>query len=86
MQCCVETHLTNAHVSTLRRGMGDPFSPNHALKEPSPIFSIFPYFWGFWYHKKDNNFLITHVKFHRRKVLRLEDINETVSGYGNHNH
>ena len=26
-----------------------------------------------------------HEKFHSWKVMRLEDINEKVSGYGNHN-
>ena len=29
--------------------------------------------------------LITHGKFNSWNILRLEDINENVSGYGNHN-
>ena len=31
-------------------------------------------------------FPITHVKFHSWKVFRLENINENMSGYGNHNY
>ena len=30
-------------------------------------------------------FLITHGKFYSWKLFRLEDTNENVSGYGNHN-
>ena len=49
------------------------------LKEPSPIF------WRFCYHKKVHIFLINPGKFNNWKVFRLEDINENVSGHGNHN-
>ena len=52
----------------------------------SYFFNFFPNFWWFWYHKNAHIFLITHVKFHGLRVLRLEDINENESGYGNHNH
>ena len=51
-----------------------------SLKEPSPG--------RFWYHKIHKEaciFLITHVKFYSWKLFRLEDINESVAGYGNHN-
>ena len=34
---------------------------------------------------KAHIFLIIHVKFYSSKVLSLEDINENVPGYGNHN-
>ena len=36
-------------------------------------------------YKKAHIFLITYVKFYSWKVFRLEDINENVAGYGNHN-
>ena len=52
----------------------------------SDLFNFFPNFRRFWYHKKAHIFLITHVKFHGWKVFRLEEINENVPGYGNHNH
>ena len=39
----------------------------------------------FWYHKKAHIFLIIHDKFHSWKMLQLEDINENVPDYGNHN-
>ena len=51
----------------------------------SYLFNFFPNFLGFWYHKKAHIFLITHVKFHSWKVMRLEDINKKISGYGNRN-
>ena len=35
--------------------------------------------------KKPNIFLIIHGEFHSWKVFHLEDINENVPGYGNHN-
>ena len=55
------------------------------LKEPRPIFSMFfSKFWRFWY-KKAHNFLMTYGKFYSWKAFRLEDINENVPGYGNHN-
>ena len=55
------------------------------LKKPSPISSFFFHtFWRFCYHKKAHIFLITHVEFYSYKVFRLEDINENMSGYGNH--
>ena len=49
------------------------------LKGPSPVQS------RFWYHKKAHIFLITHGKFNSWKVFFLEDINEYVPAYGNHN-
>ena len=52
----------------------------------SDLFNFLPNFWRFWYHMKVYIFLIIHVKFHGWKVFRLEEINENVSGYGNHNH
>ena len=58
------------------------------LKKPSPIFSFFfqTILRRFWYYKKAHIFLITNDKFHSWKAFRLEDINENVPGYGNHNH
>ena len=49
------------------------------------LFNFFSNFWRLWYQKKVNIFLITHGKFHSWKVFHLEDINENVPGYGNHN-
>ena len=46
----------------------------------------FSQLWRLWYHKKAYIYLITHVKFYGWKVLRSEDINEKVSGYGNRQH
>ena len=37
------------------------------------------------FDEKARIFLITHGKFPSWKVIRLEDINENVPGYGNHN-
>ncbi len=48
----------------------------------------FRFFFNFrkcWYPKKVCIFLITHVKFYGGKMYRLEDINENVTSYGNHN-
>ena len=47
--------------------------------------SYFSNFWQFWYHRKAHIFLITHVKFYSPNMLHLEDINENMSDYGNHN-
>ena len=55
------------------------------LKGPNSIFSFFPNFWRFWYHKKAHMFLKTHDKFHSLKGFRLEDIIENTLGYGKHN-
>ena len=53
------------------------------LKEPSPIFSTsFETFGDFAITRKI--YLIIH-EVYSWKVFCLEDINETVSGYGNHN-
>ena len=52
----------------------------------SYLFNFFPTFGDFDITKKAHIFLITHVKFHGWKVLHLDNINEKVSGYGNHNH
>ena len=56
-------------------------------EEPSRIFSTyFPTFWRFWYHKKAHNYFSHNpCKISSWKALRLEDINEKVSVYGNHN-
>ena len=51
----------------------------------SDYFNFFPYIWRFWYHKKAHIFLITHGKFHSRKVFCSEDFNENASSYGSHN-
>ena len=55
----------------------------------SPVLWSFKLFfsniWRLWYHKEAHIFHITHVKFHSWKVFRLEDINENVPGYSNHN-
>ena len=51
----------------------------------SYLFNFFSNFWRICYHKKAHIFLITYGKFNSWKVFRLEDINENVSGYGNHN-
>ena len=50
------------------------------------IFSfVFQNFQRFWYHKIDHIFLITFDKFNTWKVFCLEDNNENVHGYDNHN-
>ena len=49
------------------------------------FFNFFSNFWRFWNHKKAHIFLITHGKFQSWKVFYFKDINENVSGYGNHN-
>ena len=50
-------------------------SPSNSLKEPSPIFPIFSATFGdFGITRKLIFFLINHVKFHGRNVLRLEDL------------
>ena len=51
----------------------------------SYLFNFLKNFWRFCYHKKAHIFLITHDKFYHWKLFCLEDINENVSGYGNHN-
>ena len=57
-----------------------------SLKEAqSYFFNFFSNFSGFWYHKKAHIFLITHVKFYNWNMFCLEDTNENVPGYGNHN-
>ena len=56
------------------------------LKKPSPIFAtFFQTFGDFWYYKKAHILLITHVKFYSWKIFCVEDINEKVPSYGNHN-
>ena len=52
------------------------------FKEACPIFQLLG---RFWYHKKAHIFLTIHDKYHSKKVFRLEEINEKVSGYGNSN-
>ena len=42
-------------------------------------------FWRFWYHKKADIFLITHVRFCSWKWFCLKGINENMPGYGNRN-
>ncbi len=57
-----------------------------SLKEPGPIASdFFSSFVRFWYQKKAHIILITPVEFCGWKMYRLEDINENVTSYGNHN-
>ena len=51
----------------------------------SYFFNFFSNFWQFWYHKKADIFLITHVKFYNWNMFSCKDINENVPGYGNHN-
>ena len=58
---------------------------NFLIKIPIFFFIFFKNLGRFWYHKKAHIFLKTHVKFYSWKVFRLEDINENVPGYGNHN-
>ena len=56
------------------------------LKEPGPIASEFcSNFLRFWYQKKAHIFLIAPVEFYGWKIYGLEDINENVTSYGNHN-
>ena len=57
------------------------------LQEPSPIVSFFfsKLLEIFWYHKKAHIFLLTHGKFLSLKAFYLEDVNENVPGYSNHN-
>ena len=49
------------------------------------IFHFFFKLWRFWYHKEAHIFVVTHVKFYSWNMFRLEDIDENVPGYGNHN-
>ena len=68
------------------RGVGT--TPLRRTRVKGPILSFqlfFSNFWRFYYHKKAHIFLITHENFYIKEVFRLEDINENVSGYGNHN-
>ncbi len=59
---------------------------NYQLKEPDPIASdFFSNFQRFWYQKKAHIFLITPGESYSWKMYRLEDINENVTSYGNHN-
>ncbi len=39
----------------------------------------------FWYQKKAHIFLITPGEFYSWKMYCVEDINENVTSYGNHN-
>ena len=55
-------------------------------EDPGPSFStFFQTFGDFLFHKKAHIFLKTHVKFYSWNMFSLEDIDENVSGYGNHN-
>ena len=55
-------------------------------RSPSYFFNFFfSNFLRFWYYKKTHIFLITRVKFYSWNMFRLEDINENMPGYGNHN-
>ncbi len=51
----------------------------------SDHFRFFSNFWGFWYQKKACIFLITSGELYGWKMCCLEDINENVTSYGNHN-
>ncbi len=51
----------------------------------SDHFKFFSNFRRFWYQKKACIFLITPGEFYGWKMYRLEDINENVTSYGNHN-
>ncbi len=51
----------------------------------SDCFRFFSHFWRFWYQKKAHIFLISPGEFYSWKMYRLEDINENVTSYGNHN-
>ena len=57
------------------------------IMEPIHILSSFFFqnFQRFCYHNKAHIFLKSHGKFNSWKVFHLEDINENVPGYGNHN-
>ncbi len=52
----------------------------------SDHFRFFSNFQRFWYQKKIHIFLITPGEFYSWKMYRLEDINENVTSYGNHNY
>ncbi len=54
------------------------------LKEPGPITLEFSQTFK-EYQKKACIFLITPGEFYSWKVYRLENINENVTSYGNHN-
>ncbi len=61
-------------------------SENEPLKEPGPIApNFFSNLRSFWYQMKAHIFLIIPGKFYSWKIYRLEDINENVTSYGNHN-
>ena len=54
-------------------------------KEPGPIAGdLKKNFQRFWYWKKACIFLTTTGEFYSLKVYCLEDVNENVTGYGNH--
>ena len=59
---------------------------NLLLKEPGPITSHFSHTFGdFGIRRKLGIFLITPGKFYGLKMYCLDDINENVISYGNHN-
>ncbi len=51
----------------------------------SNCFRFFSNFWRFCYQKKAHIFLITLGEFYSWKMYHLEDTNENVTSYGNHN-
>ena len=61
------------------------FMKQNGLKEPSPIFSIFFKLLEILVSQESSYFSHNHSKFHSWKEFHLKDINENVSGYGNHN-
>ena len=63
-----------------------PHVRNKVIEELGLIASdFFSNFLRFCYQKKAHIFLITPVEFYSWKMCRLEDINENVTSYGNHN-
>ena len=52
----------------------------------SNLYNCFSNIYRFYYHKKAHTFLIIHGKFHSWKMFHLEDFNENVPGYVNHNY
>ncbi len=55
-------------------------------KELPDRLRFFSNFQRFWYQKKAHIFLITPGEFYSWKIYRLEDIDENVTSYGNHNY
>ncbi len=70
--CDVVDELTEINLMNLKEARSD-------------CFTFFSNFRRFWYQKKGHIFLITPGEFYALKMYRLEDINQNVISYGNHN-